>query len=161
MSPYLTLVDYHQITSFKSRSRVFCYGKNGQDYWIFKIIIWAHILGRVSTTRGNPTVGGPLVGFLFENPHFPRGYRVGSTSNSPTRYFAEWVNKSTFFVERLYDSVWKRCFLVDTIRNWLRWCAFSETSWKDHDYNKKVYILCEKQVNSHSATETPTRRVVP
>ena len=31
---------------------------------------------------------------------------------------------------------------------------------KDHDYNKKVYILCEKQVNSHSATETPTRRVV-
>ena len=60
---------------------------------------------RVSTTRWNPTVGGPLVGFLFENPHFPRGYRVGSTSNSPTRYFAEWVNKSTFFVERLYDSV--------------------------------------------------------
>ena len=32
---------------------------------------------------------------------------------------------------------------------------------KDHDYNKKVNILCEKQVNSHSATETPTRRVVP
>jgi len=32
---------------------------------------------------------------------------------------------------------------------------------KDHDYNKKVYILYEKQVNSHSTTETPTRRVVP
>ena len=32
---------------------------------------------------------------------------------------------------------------------------------KDHDYNKKVYILYEKQINSHSATETPTRRVVP
>ena len=52
--------------------------------------------GRVSTTRGNPTVGGPLVGFLFENPHFPRGYRVGPTSNSPTQNFTEWVNKLTF-----------------------------------------------------------------
>ena len=39
------------------------------------------VSGRDNTTRGNPTVGGPLVGFLFENPHFPRGYRVGSTSN--------------------------------------------------------------------------------
>ena len=92
---------------------------------------------RVSTTRGNPTVGGPLVGFLFENPHFPRGYRVGSTSNSPTRYFGEWVNKSTFFVIKLYDSVWKRCFLVDTIRNWLRWCTFSETSWKRSRLHQK------------------------
>ena len=32
---------------------------------------------------------------------------------------------------------------------------------KDHDYTKKVYILWEKQVNSHSATETPTHCVVP
>ena len=32
---------------------------------------------------------------------------------------------------------------------------------KDHDYNNKVYILCEKQINSHLATETPTRLVVP
>ena len=92
---------------------------------------------RVSTTRGNPTVGGPLVRFLFENPHFPRGYRVGSTSNSPTRYFSEWVNKSTFFVIKLYDSVWKRCFLIDTIRIGLRWCTFSETSWKRSRLHQK------------------------
>ena len=33
--------------------------------------------------------------------------------------------------------------------------------WKAHDYKKKVYILYEKLVSSHSATETPTNRVVP
>ena len=32
---------------------------------------------------------------------------------------------------------------------------------KEHDYNKKVWFLFEKQVISHSATENPTRRVVP
>ena len=32
---------------------------------------------------------------------------------------------------------------------------------KEHDYNKKPWFLFEKQVLSHSATENPTRRVVP
>ena len=31
---------------------------------------------------------------------------------------------------------------------------------KEHDYNKKVWFLFEKQVISHSATENPTHRVV-
>jgi len=69
---------------------------------------------------GTPTWGGPLPRDFLKNPHYPRGYRVGSKPNLPTRYFAEWVNKSTFFVTKLYDRVSKRCFLVETIHNWLR-----------------------------------------
>ena len=64
---------------------------------------------RDNTTRGNPTVGGPLVGFLFEIPHFPRGYRVVPTSKLPTRNFTEWVNKLTFWW-RKRTMMSKNCF---------------------------------------------------
>ena len=55
---------------------------------------------RDNTTCGNPTGGGPLVGFLFEIPHFPSGYQVGLTSNLPTRNFTEWVNELTFLLQK-------------------------------------------------------------
>ena len=93
---------------------------------------------------GTPPWCGPLPLDFLENPHFPRGYRVVSKSNSPTRYIAEWVNKSKFILTKLCDQVKKRSFLVEMIYDWIGWNSCTETSPKRTRLQQKIMIFVWK-----------------
>ena len=90
---------------------------------------------------GTPPWCGLLPLDILENPHFPRGYRVVSKSNSPTRYIGEWVNKSKFILTKLWDQVKKRSFLVEMIYDWIGWYSCTETSPKRTCLQQKSMIF--------------------
>ena len=110
---------------------------------------------------GTPTWGGPLPRDFLKNPHYPRGYRVGSKPNLPTRYFAEWVNKSIFCCQNRSMRSENDVFLLIRFIIGLVDVRVAKRYLKVHDDNKKVNILYEKHANSHSAIEIPTHCVVP